>query len=148
MPKQALVIGGTGFLGAAIVRELRAAGWELTTLARGRQGNPFHDVSLIVADRSQPGALAQAIRGRDFDLVVDCAGFQEPDAAAAMEAFTGRIGLYVFISTDFVYAAAPDARFPVREDAPKNPELPYAAGKLACEAALGHAWETQRFPSV
>lgn len=148
MPKQALVVGGTGFLGAAIVRELRAAGWELTTLARGRQGDPFHDVSLIVADRRQPGALAQAIRGRDFDLVVDCAAFQGPDAAVALEAFTGRLGLYVFISTDFVYAAAPKTRFPVREDAPKNPVLPYAAGKLACETALLQAWETTRFPCV
>ena len=148
MSKHALVIGATGFLGAAIVRELRGAGWDVTNLARGRQANPFPDVPLIVADRSQASALTQATQGRDFDLIVDCAAFQESDVTAAIEAFSGRVGFYVVISTDFVYAASLDARFPVREDAPKNPALPYAGGKLACEAALLHAWQTQQFPCV
>lgn len=146
MDKRALVIGGTGFLGAAVVRELRGAGWDVVTLARGRQTNPFHDVPLISADRARPGALAGATRGRDFDVIVDCAAFHEADARAAIEAFAGRVGFYVFISTDFVYAAAPDARFPLGEDAPKQHDLPYAAGKLTCEAALLRAWQERRFP--
>lgn len=146
MKKQALVIGGTGFLGAVIVRELQAAGWDISSLARGRQENPSPGVPVITADRSEPGALARATRGHDYGLVVDCAAFREADIAAAIEAFSGRVGLYVFISTDFVYAASSDTQFPVREEAPKNRDLPYAAGKLDCEAALLHAWETQRFP--
>ena len=148
MGEAALVIGGTGFLGTAIVRALREAGWQVTSLARGRQANSLADVPLLTADRSQPGELAGAIAGHDFDLVVDCAAFQDPHVAEAIETFGGHTGLYVFISTDFVYAPAPDARFPVREDAPTQRDLPYAAGKLACEAALLRAWEEDRFPSV
>ncbi len=146
MGKQALVIGGTGFLGAAIVRELRGAGWTVSALARGRQPNPFADVPLIAADRSQLGELARATRGQDYDLVVDCAAFQEADALAAIEAFSGRVGQYVFVSTDFVYAASEKAILPIPEDAPKQGDLPYAAGKTACEAALIQAWESRQFP--
>lgn len=146
MDKQALVIGGTGFLGAAVVRELREVGWDVTMLARGRRANPPEGVPLLIADRSEPGALAEATRGRDFDLVVDCAAFRQAEADLAVEALRGHVGHYFFISTDFVYAAAPNARFPVPEDAPKQGGLPYAAGKLACEEALMRAWEAQRFP--
>ena len=141
-----MVIGGTGFLGAIIARELRRTGWEVTALARGHQANPSPDIPLLRADRTQPGALLAATQGHYFSLVIDCAAFQESDAAAAVAAFSGRVDLYVFISTDFVYAARPDARFPLQEDAPKQWNLPYAGGKLACETLLLRAWETQRFP--
>lgn len=146
MSKYALVIGGTGFLGAAVVKELRDAGWETVILSRGQRGNPVQGATLLVADRSLPGELAAATRGRDFQIVVDCAAFQEADMEASIEAFSGRVGHYIFISTDFVYARTSDARFPVAEDAPKQWNLPYGAGKLACEAALLRAWEEKRFP--
>lgn len=148
MSGNALVIGGTGFLGTAIVRELHAAGWQATCLGRGRQANSFDDVPLLIADRSQPGELARVTRDYNFDLVVDCAAFKETDAIYAIDAFHGRTGLYVFISTDFVYAPAPDALYPLRENAAVQHELPYATGKLACEAALRRAWEERQFPFV
>lgn len=148
MNQRALIIGGTGFLGAAIVRALSEAGWNVTNLARGRQAAPFADVPLLIADRAQPGELARATQPHDFDLVVDCAAYQEAHVAAAIQAFAGRTRLYVFISTDFVYAAAPDAKFPVVEDAPKQRDVPYAAGKLDCEAALLQAWNEQQFPAT
>lgn len=148
MSQSALVIGGTGFLGAAVVAELRAAGWDVTSLARGRMPNPTEDVPLLVADRAQPGALAEATRGREFELVVDCAAYLGPHAAEAVAAFAESTKLYVFISTDFVYAPAADARFPLREDAAKTYDLPYAAGKLDCEAVLLQAWQERRFPAV
>lgn len=147
MAADALVIGGTGFLGSAIVRELQAAGWNVTSLARGNKTSDAA-VPLIVADRSKPGELTAATHGRDFDLVVDCAAYSETDASEAVTAFDGRAGHYFLISTDFVYAAAPDARYPLTEDAPKQTSLPYAAGKLAAEAELFRAFEEIRFPAT
>jgi nucleoside-diphosphate-sugar epimerase len=37
MPGEVLVIGGAGFLGSGVVRELQRAGWRVTSLGRGRR---------------------------------------------------------------------------------------------------------------
>ena len=144
----ALVIGGAGFLGTGIVRELVAAGWHVTALGRGNKRLLVDGVPYVRADRSAPGALAQAVLGRTYDLVVDCAAYKEEDAAGAIEAFAGHTSHYVFISTDFVYSPRIEGPFPIAEDAPKDESLPYGVGKLACEALLARAWAEARFPST
>ncbi len=148
MSQQALVIGGAGFLGTGIVRELHVAGWHVTSLGRGRKQNTVEGVDFIQTDRTQPGALASAIEGKCFDLVVDCAAYRRPDAEAAVATFAGKTGHYVFISTDFTYSTSIEGPFPIREDAPKETEQPYGTGKLACEAVLRHAWDDGKFPST
>jgi nucleoside-diphosphate-sugar epimerase len=144
----ALVIGGAGFLGTGIVRELVAAGWHVTALGRGNKRLLVDGVPFVRADRAESGALAKAIDGRAFDLVVDCAAYKETDAADAIEALAGKTAHYVFISTDFVYSPRIEGPFPISEDAPKDETLPYAMGKLACEALLVRAWNERRFPST
>ncbi|HEY8745041.1 MAG TPA: NAD-dependent epimerase/dehydratase family protein [Chloroflexota bacterium] len=146
MARQALVIGGAGFLGSGIVAELQAAGWSVTSLGRGNKVNQAAGVRFIQADRTQEGALAQAVGGEQFDLVVDCAAYQQADAEGAVATFAGRTGHYVFISTDFVYSPEISGPFPIQEDAPKETERRYGVGKLACEAVLEAAWRAQQFP--
>ena len=146
MAGQALVIGGAGFLGSGIVQELLAAGWSVTSLGRGNKPNRAAGVRFIQADRTQEGALAQALGDERFDLVVDCAAYQQADAEGAVATFAGRTGHYVFISTDFVYSPEIAGPFPIKEDAPKETERRYGVGKLACEAVLEAAWRTQQFP--
>ncbi|MGH2352836.1 MAG: NAD-dependent epimerase/dehydratase family protein [Chloroflexota bacterium] len=145
---QALVIGGTGFLGTAIVRELQGAGCVVTSLGRGRKANTVEGVEFIQADRAEHGAMAAALGQRRFDLVVDCAAYRRAEAEDAVATFAGTAGHYVFISTDFVYAPEIEGPFPITEDAPKERERPYGVGKLECEAVLAEGWETQRFPST
>src|SRR5918994_2004644 len=69
MPGTALVIGGAGFLGTGIVRQLQEAGWSITSLGRGNKSNQVAGVEMLLADRDQPGALAGALEGRTFPLV-------------------------------------------------------------------------------
>lgn len=148
MAGAALVIGGAGFLGTGIVQELQAAGWTVTALGRGRKQNSVAGVAFLQADRTQPGALAGALEGRHFDLVVDCAAYQQADAEGAVATFAGQTGHYVFISTDFTYAPSIEGPFPIKEDAPKETQRSYGVGKLACEAVLHRAWEAQHFPGT
>ena len=148
MAGQALVIGGAGFLGTGIVRELVAADWAVTALGRGNTVNRVAGVDFVRADRTEEGALRQAVGERRYDLVVDCAAYRRPDAEDAVATFAGRVGHYVFISTDFVYSPAIEGPFPIAEDAPKETERPYGTGKLACEAVLAAAWEARRFPAT
>ena len=148
MTRSALVIGGTGFLGTGIVEELLLAGWSVTSLGRGRIPNRATQAAFIQCDRNTPGALAAAVADGRFDLVVDCAAYKAPEAQSVIESLATRTGHYVLISTDFVYAAPPDLRYPLSEDAPKQTEAPYGGGKLACEAALAAAWKDRQFPST
>jgi nucleoside-diphosphate-sugar epimerase len=146
MAGTALVIGGAGFLGTGIVNELKVAGWRVTSAGRGNKPNTDPDVDFVRADRAQPGALAAALDGRSFDLVVDCALYRAPEAEDAVSAFSGKTGHYVFISTDFVYAPSIEGPFPIKEDAPKETERPYGAGKVACEGVLDRAFAAGGFP--
>ena len=148
MAQEALVIGGSGLLGGALARELLAARWRVANLSRGQKPSPGGVVEQLTADRSKPGELTTALRGRSFDLVVDCAAYRRNDAIEAVDALYGRIGHYVFISTDFVYAADPGARYPLREEAAKTTANSYSAGKLECEQVLAEAHADRRFPAT
>ncbi len=146
MVQSALVIGGAGFLGTAIVSQLSAAGWATTVMGRGHHRPAPDSVPFIQVDRKQPGALAAASAGVTFDLVVDCAAYFQPDVDDAIATFATLTGHYVFISTDFVYAPSIAGPFPIGEDYPKETERSYGVGKLACEAALQSAWQASKFP--
>lgn len=139
-----LIIGGNGFLGSAITSHFLARGDHLTVAARGTR--PFPDgVQVLPLDRRRKGALAEALAGRKFDLVVDCAAYQGDDIDDLFAALGGRLGHYIFISTDFVYATDIQS-FPIREDAPKDDVSPYGLGKLACEARLALLHRQRQFP--
>lgn len=146
MTKQALVIGGTGFLGTAIVEELSKQSWEVSSLGRGNKPNLSSQAEFLQVDRSVPGAMANALHDRTFDLVVDCAAYQQLDAEQALSCFTGKVGHFIFISTDYVYAAVDGARYPITENHPTQTEVPYSKGKLDCEKLLLEAWHQSRFP--
>jgi nucleoside-diphosphate-sugar epimerase len=148
MSKRALVIGGTGFLGTGIVQELLLAGWSVAALSRGRTAAAVGEVRQIVADRKHPGALAAALHDERFDVVVDCAAYDEPDAVDAVATLASRVEHYFFISTDFVYIARADLNYPLDEDAPKQVDHAYGLGKLACERVLTEAWRLQGFPAT
>ena len=66
-----LVIGGTLFIGKALVEELLKEGHEVAVLHR----KPKHDfgrrVENIMADRNDGDAMREALAGRRFDVVFD-----------------------------------------------------------------------------
>lgn len=144
MGRKALVIGGAGFLGAGIVQELCRANFEPVVLGRGNKPAPA-DVPFVQADRHDLDEM-KAIARRGWDVVVDCAAFGRTDVAGAIEDFEGRAGHYILISSDFVYAARPEHRDPIDEDAPKQQVQPYGRGKLDCERVLLAEWERDHFP--
>ena len=70
MPRT-LVVGGTGFLGAAIAAQAVASGHAVSVLTRGRT-EPIAGATQITADRF--GSLS-AVQGQDFDLVFDTCAY-------------------------------------------------------------------------
>jgi len=134
-----LLIGGSGFVGAAISELLLSRKDRVAVLSRGNKPVPA-GTEPLTGDRQKQDSFAAAIGGRTFDLVVDITAFSAADVNAVVPALAGKAGHYVLISTDFVYS--PDIEtIPIAEDAPKDPNSNYAVGKLAAEDAMLRARE-------
>ena len=138
-PKKILILGGTGFLGPALVAAARAHGHTLTLFNRGKT-NPgrFTDLEQLHGDRD--GHL-EALAGRKWDVVVDDSGYVPRHVKDSATLLAPNVGHYVFVSTISVYA---DLGKPVDEDAPvaklKEPTEKvtgetYGALKALCEEA-------------
>ncbi len=154
---QVLVIGGSRFIGLAVVQRLLMDGHRITLLNRGRTEDPFGTrVSRVIGDRSDPQTLQRAVGRREFEVVVDVVAFREEDTQAAIERLSGKIGHLIHISTASVYLIRDRLLCPFREEdvtgrlAPKteggSSSWTYAYHKRRCELALAHAWENEQFP--
>ena len=97
-----LVIGGSGFVGHAIVRALLAEGRSLSLLNRGSR--PIAGTVQLTADRNDPSALASALGDRRFDAVVDTNCYTPQQAGMLVEALGGRVATAVVITSVAVYA--------------------------------------------
>jgi len=110
-----LVLGGTKFLGRAIVEAALARGHELTLFNRGEtNADLFPEVEKLRGDRSDDLSL---LAGRTFDAVVDPSGYVPAVVRASAELLRG-CSHYVFISSVSVYAdfsATPNEESPVAE---------------------------------
>ncbi len=129
-----LLLGGSGFVSGAIARAALAQGHQVTVVTRGIKPLP-KGVTALRADRSIPGSLeaALAVCPKDFDLVVDCIGYQASDARQDLALFARRCRHLIFISSDFVFD--PEKRqFPQAENNPffLNNDS-YGANKRRCE---------------
>ena len=105
--KKLLILGGTRFLGPALVDAALAKGWSLTLFNRGKS-NPglFKDAPLeeIHGDRNVAEDLKK-LSGKKWDAVVDTSGYFPRQVRSAMEVLSGNVGQYVFISSISVYAS-------------------------------------------
>jgi 2'-hydroxyisoflavone reductase len=97
-----LVLGGTKFLGRAIVEAALARGHEVSIFTRGRT-NPdlFPEAQHLVGDRD--GDLSALEEGR-WDAAIDTSGFYPRVVRASAELLAGRVEHYTFVSSVSVYA--------------------------------------------
>lgn len=74
--------GATGFVGGHVLRELRAAGYDVHALVR--RPDAVLDAEIVVGDLAEPGALARALDGCRY--VVHCAALYSfaPSARSMM----------------------------------------------------------------
>lgn len=155
-----LVIGGTRNLGHNLVHALLELGHHVTTFNRGRTRDELpDDVERLHGDRTDEKELAQAVKGRSFDVVVDTAMYKGAEAEAVTNIFRDRVGHYIFLSTGQVYLVREGLQRPFREDqyegrlmpAPKlntygYEEWQYGMDKRQVEDHLKAAWESFQFP--
>jgi nucleoside-diphosphate-sugar epimerase len=103
---------------------------------------------VLTADVHDRAAVADAVRGEDFDVVAEFLAFTPDQVTDDIELFRGRTGQYVFISSASAYQKPP-ARIPVLESTPlRNPHWQYSRDKIACEDVLVAAYRDEGFPAT
>ncbi|MEH0841962.1 NAD-dependent epimerase/dehydratase family protein [Micromonospora sp. CPCC 205711] len=133
-----LVLGGTGFVGGAIVAEAVRRGWPVTVFNRGVHGEVPTGVRRLRGDRTAPDGLA-ALAGGAWDLVVDTWDGAPRAVRDAARVLADSVGHYAYVSSGSVYAApvepgsAEDA--PVVEAAADAVDGDYAQLKAGGERA-------------
>lgn len=156
-----LVIGGTRNVGHHLVTTLLGRDHDVTTFNRGETPDDLPGgIERLHGDRTDPAALARAVRHRDFDACIDTIAMRGTDTAAAIEALDGRVGHYVHVSTGQVYLVRAGCPVPAREDDydgllidPPNEaweaaEWRYGMEKRECEDRLAEASTARGFPST
>ncbi len=139
-----LFLGGTGNISSACVDRALACGQSVGVLTRARRPAP-PGVEALVGDRDDPAALARAAAGR-WDVVADFLAYTPAQVEAALVAFAGKTGQYVFVGTAAAYDKL-NGPLPIRETNPlANPFWEYARLKIACEEAVRRAHDGDRVP--
>lgn len=141
-----LIIGGTIFLGRALVEAAVAQGHKVTLFNRGRS-NPaaFPEIETIIGDRETDLDL---LRGRRWDAVIDTCGYLPRLVDISAEALKGAVGHYSFISTLSVYPLqGASKRDEEAELLPYDDGMPeeasnasYGPLKIGCERAVQRAY--------
>jgi 2'-hydroxyisoflavone reductase len=136
-----LVLGGTSFVGRAIVSDALRHDAEVTLFNRGKTGQElFPETQRLVGDRDTGNY--RALEGRqEWDAVVDLSGYQSRQVDQAMDVLGDRVGRYVFISSHAVYVRTgigpgSDESTPRREPLRSAEVLDndtYGRCKVACE---------------
>ncbi|MDG4753784.1 NAD-dependent epimerase/dehydratase family protein [Micromonospora sp. WMMD718] len=144
-----LVLGGTWFVGHAVVMAAIDVGWEVTTFNRGTS-DPFSEaVPSVRGDRTHPEDVARLAASGTWDAVVDTSGYVPSNTLAVARTLAPAAARYVFMSTLSVYRdwpvkplkersevlyCPPDAGPDYGTDTEDGPTR-YGYQKAGCEAA-------------
>lgn len=137
-----LIIGGTGFIGAPLVRRLLDMGHSIAVFHRGLCGNAVPEpVQHILGNRHDLARYCADFRQFAPHVVVDMIAFTEKDAAILVNVFRGLAERLVVVSSADVYRAygrflgvepGPIEPTPLTEDAPLRSALfPYRQSATA-----------------
>lgn len=152
-----LVLGGSWFVGHAIVAAALEAQWEVSTFNRGNSDAPS-SVRPIYGDRNRARDVAALAAAGPWDAVVDTSGYVPSNTEAVARALAPVARRYVFMSTVSVYRdwpvkplsersevlyCPPDAGPEYGTDTEDGPTQ-YGYQKAGCEAAAVAAFGADR----
>ena len=144
-----LVIGGTSFVGRAVVTAALRRGHQVTTFNRGRTGPDVPGVRAMHGDRTDADALA-ALAEHGFDAVIDPSGQVPAHVLGAARALRKSTPFYAYVSSAAVYRdwtalpwteAAPTHAGAADDDGPPD-MFTLGPRKSGCERAVFETYGT------
>ncbi|MDX3586813.1 NAD-dependent epimerase/dehydratase family protein [Streptomyces europaeiscabiei] len=152
-----LMLGGTEFVGRAVVESALARGWEVTVFHRGRHAPPA-GVRSLLGDRTAPDGLAALVDAADagsasggggWDVVVDTWSAAPRAVRDTARLLSGVAERYVYVSSCSVYAWPPaagyDERAPLVDGGSADADATdYARDKRGGELATVEAFGVDR----
>lgn len=96
-----LVLGGTRFFGVPMVKRL-AQCHEVTIATRGITADSFgNSVSRIILERSDESSIREALKGAEFDVIIDKTAYSSNDVSRVLDNVI--CGKYILMSSSAVY---------------------------------------------
>jgi UDP-glucose 4-epimerase len=157
-----LVIGGTGFIGKEVTRQLLERGREVISLSRGKAQPQHHTPMLthVQGDYSNMGLLRDLLcRGCDVinlaystvpktsfgDPTYDLTSNLPANVALLQEASRAEVNRLLIVSSGGTVYGDPQS-LPIREDHPTNPISPYGITKLTVDCYARMFYRTIDLP--
>lgn len=141
------MLGGTDFVGPAVVDAARARGDEVTIFHRGLTGAAPDGVRVVHGDRMRASDL-DAVAAEQWDLVVDSWSRAPRVVLESARRLEGSAERYVYISTVSVYVEPRDGVIseasPVVDAAADADSIDYAADKRGAELAIESVFGSDR----
>jgi nucleoside-diphosphate-sugar epimerase len=153
-----LVLGGTRFVGRAIVQAGLGLEWKVTTFNRGLSGADLPGTAALRGDRTRHADLATLAAAGPWDGVIDTSGYVPRQTLGVCKSLEPVAGRYVFMSTVSVYRqwpveplcedsevlyCPPDAGPEYGEDVEDGPTK-YGYQKAGCELAVAQTFGGSR----
>jgi 2'-hydroxyisoflavone reductase len=149
-----LILGGTRFLGKAMVEEGLKRGHELTLFNRGNNQGVFAEVEQLIGDRD--GDLS-VLKNRQWDVVMDTCGFKPSQIEKVASVLGDNIQHYTYISSISVYKdwipegltenyhlqTMEPEQLKAVEEGTVSPYEHYGALKVLCEEAAEKHWPSR-----
>lgn len=137
-----LILGGTLFLGRHLAEVALARGHSLSLFNRGSTAPElFPEAEQLRGDR---GGDLDALRGREWDAVIDTSGLDPRLVAASTALLAPSTGHCTFVSSISAYGAFPeeglDEDAPTVDDPSEDLADGYGADKAACERVVADAF--------
>lgn len=131
-----LIIGGTGLLSGAVVKEAIRQGIDVTIVNRGRKSKVIPEgVNVIISDYRNKEVMQSALQGKHFDAVIDFICFNKNQIEYSVDLLSPYCTQYIFISSACVYNyEQPGVKSEDDEKVLKQWE--YSVNKWECECYL------------
>ena len=145
--QKVLLLGGSVFVGRALLQRLIAHGFDVTAVTRGLVQTDWGTADHIACDRRDAHQLAARLRGRTFDAVVDASCYGPEDCRAVLAGLQAMPTTYVLLSSAAVYQRS-TAPLPFAEaSSAQGDEIwgAYGRDKAAAERVLSESSIPRRF---
>jgi len=132
-----LLIGGTGTLSFAVLKEALKRKFSVSVFNRGNHNDILpNGVEVLIGNFYDACSIKESVENKQYDVIVDFLSRKPSDMERIYPILRDRCSQYIFVSSACVYDRQPQ-NLPICESSPKpNRDWSYNINKYGCETLL------------